>query len=254
MRSPTWPVDFDTLEALASKRSLTSNRFAHPPKYLTFRVIDVLFLFMARTTEKQARAEAMLGELAELGLMVARELAVRLRGCEDADETVALAGAFQQATRAVRLTLALDAKLDRDAAREAAVAAQQVREQAQADALANAARAAEQRRQEDHLATAKAAADPVEARKARVRGLLNRLLWTESEGEQDDYEVLVEDLEARLGEAALGPDFLDLPIEALARRAIADMGLSGSFALSLGAPQPQSKPAPERESALADTG
>ena len=209
---------------------------------------------MARTAEKQARAEAMLGELAELGLMVARELAVRLRASEDADESVALAGAFNKVTRVVRLTLALDAKLDRDAGRDAAVAAQQVREQAQGDAAGNAARAAEQRREADRAAAAHAAADPVEARKTRVRGLLNRLLWTESEGEQDDYEVLVEDLEARLGEAALSPDFLDLPIEALARRVIADMGLSGHFALSLGAPQRQPKPAPEREPVPADTG
>ena len=92
--------------------------------------------------------------------------------------------------------------------------------------------------------------DPVEARKARVRGLMNRLLWTEPEGEAEDYEILVEDLNACLDEAALSPDFEDLPVETLARRVIADMGLSGRFALSLGEP----KPAPAREPQLADTG
>jgi len=208
---------------------------------------------MSRHTDKQARAEAMLGELAELGLMVARELAVRVRGCEDADEAVALAGAFDKATRAVRLTLALDAKLDRDAARDAAVAAQAARAQAAADAKAEAARAAMQDRDD---ARAAAAADPVRARKARVRGLLNRLLWAESEGEAEDYDVLVEDLNARLDEAALSPDFADLRIEALARRLAADMGLSGHFALSLGEPKatPVHEPAPAREPAHADTG
>ncbi len=202
---------------------------------------------MSRNTDKQARAEAMLGELAELSLMVARELAVRLRASEDTQETVALAGAFQKVSRVVRLTLALDAKLEREAARDAAAKAE-ASEQAQADAEYDAACAAR----------AAPPADPVEARKARVRGLMNRLLWTESEGEEEDYEVLVEDLNARLDEAALDPDFEDLPIEALARRVIADMGLTGRFALSLGesqaAPAREPKPAPAREPQLADTG
>ena len=50
---------------------------------------------MSRQPEKQARAEAMLGEL---GLMVAKALAVRLRESEDVGETAALAGAFQVGT------------------------------------------------------------------------------------------------------------------------------------------------------------
>ncbi|WP_293373189.1 hypothetical protein [Phenylobacterium sp.] len=76
-------------------------------------------MFTSRQPEKQARAEAMLGELAELALMASRELAVRVRESEDADEIVALAAAFEKSSRVVRLTLALDFKLERDAAREA---------------------------------------------------------------------------------------------------------------------------------------
>ena len=197
---------------------------------------DVLVLFMARNTDKQVRAEAMLGELAELSLAVARELAARLRGCGDTDQTVALAGAFQKMSRVVRLTLALDAKLERDAARDAAADAQLAQQ--------DEAEAAEAEFDEAR------ADDPVETRKGRVRGLLNRLLWTESEGETEDYDILIEDLNARLDEAALSPDFEDLPIEALARQVIADMGLSGRFALTLGEP----KPAPARELQAADTG
>jgi len=199
------------------------------------------FCSMTRNTDKQARVEAMLGELAELSLGAARELAVRLRESEDTDETVALAGAFQKMSRVVRLTLALDAKLEREAARDAAAEAK-ASGQAQAEAEADPERAAR----------AAAPADPVEARKHRVRGLMNRLLWNESEGEDDEYEVLVEDLNARLDEAALSPDFEDLPIEALARRVIADMGLTGRFALSLGEARPP--PAPTRELQPADTG
>jgi hypothetical protein len=200
---------------------------------------------MSRNTDKQARVEAMLGELAELSLGVARELAVRLRESEDVGETVALAGAFQKISRVVRLTLALDAKLEREAARDTAADAELTR-RAQAAAEADAAL----RRAGFTGAAASSSSDPVEARKARVRSLMNRLLWTESEGEEADYEVLVEDLNARLDEAALSPDFEDLPIEALARRVIADMGLTGGFALSLGEP----KPPPVREPQLADTG
>jgi D-serine deaminase-like pyridoxal phosphate-dependent protein len=197
---------------------------------------------MTRNTDKQARVEAMLGELAELSLGVARELAVRLRESEDTDETVALAGAFQKMSRVVRLTLALDAKLEREAARDAAAEAKAALE-AKAEAEHEAAEAA-------YEARAAEPAGPVEARKARVRGLMNRLLWNESEGEEEDYEVLVEDLNARLDEAALSPDFEDLPIETVARRVIADMGLSGRFALSLG----EARPAPARELQAADTG
>ena len=197
---------------------------------------------MSRQPEKQARAEAMLGELAELSLMVARELATRLRESEDVEETVALAGAFQKVSRVVRLTLALDAKLERDAAADARLAEQDEIE---------AARVAERiRHDEARVARAAEPVDPVEARKHRVRGLMNRLLWNESEGEEDEYEVLVEDLNARLDEAALSPDFEDLPLETLTRRLIADMGLAGRFALSLG----EDRCAPMRELQPADTG
>ena len=173
---------------------------------------------MSCQPEKRARAEAMLGELAELGLMVARELAVRTRESEDVAQTVALADAFQKVSRVVRLTLALDVKLEQDAAREA--------RKAEAEAQAQAARRAE-------ASAPRAAPDASEARKSRVQNLLNRLLWNECEGDSEDYAVLFDDLSARLDEAALSGDFATLPIETLARRVAADMGLSGDVTLSL---------------------
>jgi hypothetical protein len=181
---------------------------------------------MSGQSEKQARAEAMLGELAELGLMVAKELAVRLRESEDLDQTVALAGAFQKVSRVVRLTLALDVKLDRDAARDA-------REAEKARADAEAVVAEQDRAAARGAALAPTTPSPIEARKGRVRNLLGRLLWTESEGDSEEYDVLFDDLAARLDEAALSDDFETLPIEIIARRVIADMGLSGDFSLSL---------------------
>jgi hypothetical protein len=202
---------------------------------------------MSCNTEKRARAEAMLGEIAELALMVARELAVRTRESEDVDQTVALADAFQKVSRVVRLTLALDFKLDRDAARDARDAAREA-EKAEAKAA--------ERRQLAALgfAAPRAVDTPVEARKDRVRGLINRLLWNECEGDSEDYEVLSDDLSARLDEAALNADFETLPIEDLARRVIADMGLSGELTLSLGENPAGDAPAPQRRPEPADTG
>jgi hypothetical protein len=187
----------------------------------------------------------MLGEVAELALMVARELAVRTRESEDVDQTVALADAFQKVSRVVRLTLALDFKLERDAARDVRDAA---REAEKAEA-----KAAEQR-QLAALGFAPRAADtPLEARKTRVSNLINRLLWNECEGDSEDYEVLFDDLTARLDEAALSDDFETLPIETLARRVIADMGLSGELTLSL-SETPAGNAAAPRPPELADTG
>ena len=172
----------------------------------------------------------MLGELAEHALMVAKDLAVRLRGCEDASEAVALADAFQKASRVVRLTLALGFKLERDAAREAQAQAREaektaaekteIEARAQAEAARNAPRPARE-------------PDPVEDRQDRVRGLMKCLLWNECEGDEEEYEILREDLTARLDEAARSPDFETIPIETLAGRVIADMDLVGDLKLSV---------------------
>lgn len=196
---------------------------------LTSAIAHVLVLFVSCQPEKRARAEAMLGELAELGLMMARELAVRVRESEDTDETVALAAAFQKTSRMVRLTLALDFKLERDAAREAKEAARE----AETAAAVPAVPAASTPAAPAEISPAMAAARRIAARKTRVDNLLNRLLWRESEGDEAEYEVLCEDLDARLDEAARSPDFETLPIEILARRMIADMGLAGDLTLSL---------------------
>jgi hypothetical protein len=215
---------------------------------LTSGLSYVLYLFMSRDTEKQARVEAMLGELAELSLMVAKELAIRLRESEDAAETVALAGAFQKMSRTVRLTLALDAKLTREAARDVAAEAKAALE---AEAQARAERAEGQRQTEAALRLGRGTPEgPVAMRKARVVSLVKRLLWNESEGEAETFEILTEELDARLDEAARHPDFLDLPVETLARRILADFGVSAPFALSLGEPPGGAA----REPQLADTG
>jgi hypothetical protein len=182
---------------------------------------------MSSATGKRERAEAMLGELAELGLMLARDLAVQARAAEDADEKVALAAAFQKTSRAVRLTLALDFQFERQAARADREAELQSRED-----LAVEDRAAREAAWASERAARPAELSPSQRQKARVRGVLNRLLWAEAEGDQEELDILVEDLNARLDEAAQAEGFADLPIEALAQRLKSDMQIEGRLVVT----------------------
>jgi hypothetical protein len=73
----------------------------------------------------------------------------------------------------------------------------------------------------------------------RVRKLANRLIWSETEGDSPEYDLLFEELDARLGEASLAEETRHVPVETLARRIAADLGLSGHPALAVfeGAPR-----------------
>ncbi len=205
---------------------------------------------MSDTAAKRERAEQVLGELAELGLMLARDLAVAARAAETTEEKTALVAAFQKTSRAVRLTLALDAQFDRQAARDARDAAREA-----------AAQAADARLRESRIMQAAEAAHrhltdpaPEAIQKRRVRAVLNRLLWTEAEGDPEEYEVLVEDLDARLYEAEDAPGFAEMPIEVLAQKLKADMRLSGELVVTTAAAfTPANAPAPPPPP-LADTG
>ncbi|MGZ6038065.1 MAG: hypothetical protein ACXWKR_05310 [Phenylobacterium sp.] len=183
---------------------------------------------MSRNPEKQARTEEILGELAELGLMLARDVAVSAREAEDPGQKAALAAAFQKTARTVRLTLALDAKLERQAAQDAREIAREDRAEAEAA----------QRRERLQSPRDAAVPDPAEHQKRRVRSLMSRLLWTESERDHEEYEILTDDLEARLDEAARDPGFADLPIEVVIQRLADDMRLSGEFVLTTADPPP----------------
>ena len=202
---------------------------------------------MSELSAKRERVEQILGELSELGLMLARDLAVTARAAETHEEKVALAAAFQKTSRAVRLTLALDFKLQRQAERDTA------------DAAREAADAAAQARLQDSriLQAARAAAiemtdpSPEENQTRRVKAVLNRLIWNEAEGDEDEYEVLLEDLDTRLWAIQDAPGFAETPIEVLAARLAADMRLSGELVItSAERIIPANNPTP----ALADTG
>ena len=90
-----------------------------------------------------------LDELADLGMSLARDLHASALASEDPKVKADLAHAFDRIARSVRMSLALKAKLERDAGRD---------------------------HHQAHKAT-------VERRKAQVRHTLERLLWTETESE-----------------------------------------------------------------------
>ena len=66
----------------------------------------------------RARHAAVLAELSELGLTLARDLHARAIQAETADEAVTLSLSFQRVSRAVRQAVALEARIERDAARD----------------------------------------------------------------------------------------------------------------------------------------
>ena len=63
------------------------------------------------------RHELILDELARFGLELARDLSKRAMEAEDPDQAARLALAFAQVSRSVRQSLALESRLNRDAAR-----------------------------------------------------------------------------------------------------------------------------------------
>jgi len=162
---------------------------------------------MFDAAESQAeKTQRVLGELTELGLTLARDLHARALAAESAEEAQALGLAFHRISRSVRQSLALEARMQRDAKlaeREAWIAERQAEDRA---------RQAHGARLRDH--------------KGRVHVAMQRLIWTEAEGDEDEVEALEEDLSARLDEAALDEAFLEIPVEVLAARFTAEMNLA----------------------------
>lgn len=121
-----------------------------------------------------------------------------IEATEDAAELCGLIAALGKAGRALRMSIALETKLSRDAAREA--------------------REAEARQ-------AAAAGQAVETRKARVAGAVDRMIWTEMG--PDDAQVATGELHERLDAEALDEGFADEPVEAQIDRIAGLLGLNG---------------------------
>ena len=145
------------------------------------------------------RHALLLGELAGLGMAVARDLQGRV-ACAETDEAAqGLALAFQRVSRSVRQTLALEAKLARDMRRIA---------------------------REDAADTRDEVRRRVNLRQGQVRVAVAREVWAEHEG--DEAEARLEALESHILDAALSETFLDEPIEACIARIRVDLGLAAN--------------------------
>jgi hypothetical protein len=206
---------------------------------------------MDGATARRERQDAVLAELSELGLTLARELHARAMAAETPQESDKLALAFQRVSRGVRQTFALELKLQR--ARREAEREVSMGELEEAVRLAKAAEA-DARSQPEPSAedlAARARRKRIAGRKDRVKGALNRLIWNEAEGDEEEYEILGDDLDYRLSEAARRSDFLDLPLEALIRQIKSDMGLSGQLTLTACEAPP---PDPADRNAIYDAG
>ncbi|MDB5441932.1 MAG: hypothetical protein JWP73_308 [Phenylobacterium sp.] len=151
---------------------------------------------MVDRTEMTERHGAILAELAALGLGLARHLNERAFAAEAPEDKASLTLAFHRASRSVRQTLALEARLQRDAQRQALEDRAEVRQDAE-------------RR--------------VAKRRARVRAAMERLIWTEHE--DAEAEVLVDDLEMLLDEDELSDGFTADPVEAHIARICEALGL-----------------------------
>jgi hypothetical protein len=126
-----------------------------------------------------------LAKLSELSLTLAVDLHTRALAAEDTDEVAELANAFQKIARGLRQTMALEAKLARDAAAQA-------RDKAVEDDRTRPLRTGQ--------------------RIVTVRKAVERLIWTEVENDED-AEIGVGILADIIDEFALNEDFLDTPLE-----------------------------------------
>jgi hypothetical protein len=144
---------------------------------------------MSDPTEMAERHARVLAKLTELGLELACDLQAAALAAEDPVAKERLALAFHRVGRSVRQGLALEARLQRDLQRADREHEAQARDEAKAR---------------------------VAARKSQVGATIERLIWTEHEGE--DAERLIREVEACLDEEALYDDFLDETVEAQIER------------------------------------
>jgi hypothetical protein len=124
----------------------------------------------------------MLGELAEMALVLARDLQQAALAAKTADEKVRLADAFHKVGRGVRQSLALHAKMERDVQ-----AAEREPPTPPADQI-------KARR---------------EGRAARIKSEVERLIWTEREKLEEEPYVLRARLTQLLAVESRAETFLD---------------------------------------------
>jgi len=153
---------------------------------------------MTATEDMAERHARQLARYAELSLSLAEDVHASALAAEDPDQKARLANGFHKLGRAMRQSIALEARFVRD----------RVRDQRAADLdAAETARAAVKRRQD------------------QVRADLERRIYCEIE--PHDAPAWLADLEERLEEEALYDGFDDETVETHIERLAADLGLTG---------------------------
>jgi hypothetical protein len=146
----------------------------------------------------QDQQNAILGELAQLGLSSARDLHARQLAAETPEQASRLAFALHRISRSLRQTLALQARLERDAQRAEREDAAEVVE-------------LDKRR--------------FEKRKAQVKAAVESLIWTEAES-PEAYETFSLELEDLLAiETQDAEAFEDEPVDDQIARLCSRIGL-----------------------------
>ena len=156
---------------------------------------------MSTPAEKAELRERAMALLAERAVLLACDLQEAAMATADPDQKARLASAFAKVSRSARQTWFLEARLDRDLAR-------QDREERQDRVLA-----------EKHDKTRRT------QRRIHVSAAVGRMIWSERE---DEVAELTEALESLLAEAVHDPGFADEPVEAHIARVSAELGLTST--------------------------
>ena len=143
------------------------------------------------TSELHARD---LAELTALGMALARDLQAAALAAEEAEEKAGLAAAFHRVARTVRQSMALQARLAREARREVI----EIEREAAA------------------------------VRKAQVRARVRNMVWNEAE--PCDCPALLDDLDDRLSDAEHRPGFAGEALDAAVARLRGELGLEPGVA------------------------
>ncbi len=174
---------------------------------------------MMTPAEKAEVRERHMAVLAERALLLACDLQEAAMATDDPDQKARLAGAFQKVSRGLRQTHYLDARLDRELARQA---------------------------QEDRAQAAKADEARRKARKDHVRSAVEHAIWLEYD--DDEMQELVQALDRLLNETAHEAGFLDAPVEIHIASVTASIGVGRADPVpteEAAAPAVPRDPAPE---------
>ncbi len=154
---------------------------------------------MSEAETHTERHAAILAELAEIGMVMARGLREEVETAETPEAKARAVAAFPRLARAVRQTLALEARFRRDAARD----------QVAADARVATEMTSQIRR-----------------RKAQVRMWMQRAICTETPHDKETAEARLYDLYERLDDAVLEEDFALAPFPQVIAYLHRELGLT----------------------------